>query len=177
MERIPFDYDKYAEDPDSWSLFTAEGNQVVFVIETTESDVDYPLKGVYKSPEGHAEEAIWTKEGHFVTTDTGSLKNITHMIAVKKVKPVETIKVTSSLTPRLRNIYYNSLTNAVVMGAKTHESWVEAMECANQTCLHQKNLEHLCISTLEEHPQIREILIAKGLAEVIVDTKLEEIEA
>lgn len=177
MERIPFDYDKYAADPDRWSLFTAEGNQVVFVIETTESDVDYPLKGVYKSPEGHAEEAIWTKEGFFVRDNPDSDKNISHMIAVNKVKPVETVKVTSSLTPRLRNIYYDNLTNSVVMSTKTHETWIEAMEYASQTCLHKKNLEHLCISTLEEHPQIREILIAKGLVEIVVDFELEKIEA
>ena len=176
-EKIPFDYEKYAADPDSWSLFTAEGNQVVFVIETTESDVDYPLKGVYKSPEGCADEAILTKEGLFVRNNPDSDKNISHMIAVHKVKPVETIKVTSSLTPRLRNIYYDNLTNSVVMSDKTHKTWIEAMEYASQTCFHKKNLEHLCISSLEEHPQIREILIAKGLVEVIVDTKLEEIEA
>ena len=176
MERIPFDYDKYAADPDSWSLFTAEGNQVVFVIETTESDVDYPLKGVYKSPEGHADKATWTKKGRFVMNNPDSDKNISHMIAVHKVKPMETIKVTSSLTPRLRNIYYSSLTNSVVMGITTHETWVGAMESAKNTCLHQKNLEHLCISSLEEHPQIREILIAKGLTEVIVDPKLQETE-
>lgn len=179
MERIPFDYDKYAADPDSWSLFTVEGNQVVFVIETTESDcaVDYPLKGVYKSPGGRADEATWTKEGFFVRDNPDSDKNISHMIAVNKVKPVETVKVTSSLTPRLRNIYYDNLTNSVVMSTKTHETWIEAMEYASQTCLHKKNLEHLCISTLEEHPQIREILIAKGLVEIVVDFELEKIEA
>lgn len=175
--RVPFNYDKYAADPDSWLLFTADNDQVVFVIETTESDVYYPLKGIMKSPEGRAEEATWTKKGYYVIDDTESLQNITHMIAVHKVKPVETIKVTSSLTPRLRNIYYNSITNSVVMSAKTHETWIEAMEYASQTCLHKKNLEHLCISTLEEHPQIREVLIAKGLVEVVVDLELEEIEA
>lgn len=166
MERIPFDYDKYAADPDSWSLFTAEGNQVVFVIETTESDVDYPLKGVYKSPEGHAEEAIWTKEGHFVTTDTGSLKNITHMIAVKKVKPVETIKVTSSLTTRLRNVYYDRKNNCIRVGIKSFELWTDAMKASVLSCLKNTDLEHLCIVNLEDHPQIREMLIDKGLSEV-----------
>lgn len=175
MERIPFDYDKYAADPSGWTLFTADDNQVVYLIETTESDDDYPFKGVYKSPEGRAQEATWTKEGHYVTSDRESLKNISYMTAVHKEKPVET-KVVSSLTPRLRNIFYNRESNAVVMGIKTHELWTHALMSANSTMFSKPTLEHLCVVTLEDHPQIREILIAKGLAEVVVDTKLEEID-
>ena len=172
-DRIPFDYDKYAADPSAWKVFTNDDNQVVYLIETTESDDDYPFKGVYKSPEGHAQEATWTKEGYYVTSDRESHKSISYMIAVHKEKPVEA-KVVSSLTPRLRNVYYNREINAVVMNFETHELWTHATMSANSLMLSRPELEHLCVITLEDHPQIKEILVAKGLTKVVIDPLFEE---
>ena len=176
MERIPFDYDKYAADRTAWKVFTLDGHEAVYLIKSPDTYEDYPIKGIVVDEEGYPTDEDWTEDGWYMTDAKENGMTLSTMEPVYKVKPMETIKVTSSLTPQLRNIYYSSLTNTVVMGINTHETWVEAMEYANRTCLHQKNLEHLCISSLEEHPQIREILIAKGLAEVVVDSELQEVD-
>jgi hypothetical protein len=175
MERVPFDYDKYAADPASWMVFTKDNAEVVYLLESIDEDDNYPLKGVYKLPDGYAQEATWDKQGLFVTDNPDSDRNISHMIAVHKVKPAET-KVVSSLTPRLRNVYYNYVSKAVEIGTKTHETWTDAMLSANRTMANSTALEHLCVATLEDHPQIKEILIAKGLAEVVVNPELKEID-
>jgi len=175
MERIPFDYDKYSADRNAWKVFTNNDTLVAFVIKSSDKDEIYPYYGIVVDEDGAPSPETWNTKGWYTTESEKHRLSLKDMEYIGKEKPVET-KVVSSLTPRLRNIYYSRLTNSVVMGTKTHETWIEAMEYANRTCLHQKNLEHLCISSLEEHPQIREILIAKGLTEVIVDPELQETE-
>lgn len=175
MERIPFDYDKYAADRSAWKVFTNDDTLVAFLIKSSDEHERYPYQGIVVDKDGILSSETWTIDGWHTMDGARDCLSLKDMEYIGKEKPVET-KIVSSLTPRLRNIYYSSLTNSVVMGIKTHETWIEAMEYANRTCLHQKNLEHLCVSSLEEHPQIREILIAKGLAEVVVDPKLQETE-
>lgn len=175
MERIPFDYDKYAADPGSWMVFTKDNTEVVYLLESIDEDDKYPLKGVHKRPDGYAVEATWDKQGLFVRDNPDSGRNISHMIAVHKVKPEET-KTISFLTPRLRNVYYNHISKAVEIGTKTHETWTNAILSANRTMANSTVFEHLCVATLEDHPQIKEILIAKGLAEVVVNPELKEID-
>jgi hypothetical protein len=71
-------------------------------------------------------------------------------------------------------VYYNREINAVVMNFKTHELWTHATMSANSLMLSRPELEHLCVITLEDHPQIKEILVAKGLTKVVIDPLFEE---
>lgn len=175
MERIPFDYDKYAADRSAWKVFTNDDTLVAFVIKSSDKDESYPYHGIVVDEDGIPSTETWTLDGWYTIERDSDRLSLKDMEPIHKVKPVETT-VVSSLTPKLRNIFYDRESNAVVMGIKTHELWTHALMSANSTVFSKPKLEHLCVVTLEDHPQIREILIAKGLAEVVVDTKLEEID-
>lgn len=172
MEKVPFDYDKYAADRSAWKVFTNGGSEIAFIMKSPDENDTYPFKGIILDKEGIPTGETWQINGVYFTDADGE-KNISHMVPVHKEKPVEP-SVVSSLTPRLRNIFYNREDNVVGMGFLTHDTWVEAVFSANRTCRDSPHLEHLCVSTLEDHPQIREILIARGLTQVVVDKKLEK---
>lgn len=172
-DRIPFDYDKYAADPSAWKVFTNDDTLVVFVIKSSDEHEHYPYHGIVVDEDGMPSTETWTFDGWYTIDRSDHRLNLKNMEYVGKEKPVEA-KVVSSLTPRLRNVYYNRDINAVVMNFETHELWTHATMSANSLMLSRPELEHLCVITLEDHPQIKEILVAKGLTKVVIDPLFEE---
>lgn len=166
-EKIPFDYDKYAADRSAWKVYANNGEEIAFLMKSPDGHDSYPFKGVILNTDGVPTCETWQGHGWY-HTEPDADKNISHMVPIHKEKPVEP-SVVSSLTPRLRNIFYNREDNAVMMGVLHHNTWVDAVHSAKRTCRDSPHLEHLCVSALEDHPQIREILIAKGLTEIVVD--------
>lgn len=172
MEKVPFDYDKYAADRSAWKLFTNEGDEIVYIIKSPDEHETYPFKGIIVDKDGMPHDETWQENGQYFNDPNGE-KNISHMEPVHKEKPAET-KMVSSLSTRLRNIYYDKNRNCIRVGAKAFELWTDAMKSSVVSCMKHEGLEHLCIVNLEDHPQIREMLIAKGLTEVTMTTEFKE---
>ncbi len=172
-ERIPFDYDKYAADPNAWKLYDGNDDQVVAVFRSYDPGDNYDLKGIVQLGHVPADrpqymERTWTTSGMYSRNDSESLLNIVSMEPVEVKKPVvPTVKLHTPA--KLRNLYYDAQRNRVTMSMSDYTDYESAQLVAAKEIKSNPDKEHLCVFSMADHPQIREVLIARGLAEVELD--------
>lgn len=169
---IAFDYAKYAADPKAWVLYDGLGGVVVAVFKSNESEGGYPLKGIVKFMHKEGEvgynERAWTLEGMYLRDHPDSNLNITQMGYVKVEKPAQQ-RVKYHVPIKLRNLYYDAENNRLSMSMITYENYEDAYKVALKEVASNPKKEHMCVFSMLDHPQIKELLIAKGLAEVVIE--------
>lgn len=172
-ERIPFNYDTYAADPNAWKLYDGNDNQVVAVFRSYDSEDHYNLKGVIQLGHVPADkpqymERTWATNGMYSRDNPESSSNIVSMEPVEVKKPV--VPAVKLHTPtKLRNLYYDRERNHLTMSMSTYSDYASAEKVAQAETMVRPNKEHLCVFSMADHPQIREVLMARGLAEVVLE--------
>ena len=165
--RVPFDYDTYDADRTAWRLYDGSEEEVVALYHSSGDFDDYPLKGVKRSPHGCYEGKTWTKKGIFHIPSPDSGNNISYMVPVVHKKPVvHPLKL--HVPAALRNLFYHKDRKVLSFSRDAYDTWTDAMHAAGADLFLNDKKEHLGVFSLTDHPQIREILIARGLAEVII---------
>lgn len=170
--RVPFDYDTYDADRTAWRLYEGSGEEVVALYHSAsasdDDDDDYNLKGVKMGSDGSYQYKTWTKEGIFLTTSPVSDNNISYMVRVTPTKPVvPALKL--HVPTALRNLFYCKEKNVLSFSRDAYDTWTDAVQAAGADLFLNDKKEHLGVFSLTDHPQVRELLIARGLAEVIIE--------
>lgn len=171
-DRIPFNYDKYAADPTAWKLYDGYDNQIVALFKSDDDEDNYVLKGIFEyKTSSHRKlyaERTWTVAGTYSKDSPDSESNICYMEPVEVKKPVApTLKLHTPT--KLRNLYYDRERNHLTMSMSTYSDYASAEKVAQTETTVRPDKEHLCVFSMTDHPQIREILIARGLAEVVLE--------
>lgn len=176
---VPFDFDKYVSNPSSWKVYMRNG-EIVKNLKVKHSDKDflrlvtYVLEGTFIMNDHYISES-WTTKGEFYDDKTSDF-DLVKMVSISDEhgEKITTSQSTAevyklNLAPsNFINVFYYPEEN-VVKALRTHYSNY------NDALLHQestiktstKPCEFLCSIKIEDHPQVRELLLEKGLIEKV----------
>ena len=154
---IPFDYDKYKADPSAYRLFTGEGREV-FKLEEVTGLQHYTLFAYFSKDPDSTGRYCTTKGALYKGRTTAG--NITSMIPVKKIYKTE---IEYKIPPLFQNVYL--IKGKLTLGIPL----TDYADCQRWSKRHEEKGDiFLCTLSIEQHPQLLEVLLSLGLAEKVI---------
>ena len=157
----PFNYKIYSSNPSLWKLQTILGLEVINLTCTGDSRDTYPLVGQIIEKDSSIRKMSWTIKGAYHAALSGTSYDITIM---ERIEEIEESKVKGKLIdcePMLIAIFLDSDRKLKVSYGPT-DSYLEVTSDVESIKRYNPDFEFLGIISLEQHPQVVELLLEKG---------------
>jgi hypothetical protein len=165
-ERVPWNWETYSKEPNNWQVYNRAGVKILHVYMNCSKYTDddsSKLMYFYYNEEDRLGSNTTTLHGTYYTDRSLTSLDIVEMECIEpeeKVKPEP--HVYFQHTPELHNIFWNKVHKSLTV-AGPYDMVPNAIKDAARVEKLSSDHIHLATITIESHPQVLEVMKAKGL--------------